>query len=242
MRPGLCSVTLRRLGVGHVVEAAAGAGLAAIEWGADVHVPPGDVVAADAARAAGERAGIAVASYGSYFRAGDDPVSAFGPVLASARRLGAPRVRVWAGSTPSAQARPQRRAEVAAGLRAAAGLAAAEGIEVALEYHGGTLTDDARSALDLLEAVPSLRTYWQPPQGLPDEDALSGLRLLLPRVAALHVFSWWPRDERLALAERADLWRQALALAGDVDALLEFVPGDDPALVAREAETLRGLA
>jgi sugar phosphate isomerase/epimerase len=240
MRPGLCSVTLRRLGVGQVVEVAAGAGLAAIEWGADVHVPPGDDAAADAARDAGERAGIAVASYGSYFRAGDDPVSTLGPVLAAARRLGAPRVRVWAGSTPSAQAGPRRRAEVVAGLRAAVQLAAP--IEVALEYHGGTLTDDARSALDLLEAVPSLRTYWQPPQGLPDEDALSGLRLLLPRVAALHVFSWWPRDERLALAERAGLWRQALALAGDMDALLEFVPGDDPALVAREAETLRGLA
>ena len=240
MRPGLCSVTLRRLGVEQVVAVAAGAGLAAIEWGADIHVPPGDEAAADAAREAGERAGVAVASYGSYFRAGDDPVSAFGPVVETARRLGAPRVRVWAGGTASADAGPGRRAEVADGLRAAADLAAP--IEVALEYHGGTLTDDAGSTLELLDAVPSLRTYWQPPQGLADEAALSGLRRLLPRVAALHVFSWWPRDERLPLAARADLWRQALALAGDVDALLEFVPGDDPALVAREAETLRGLA
>jgi 3-dehydroshikimate dehydratase len=240
MRPGLCSVTLRGHSVEAVVDAAAGAGLAAIEWGADVHVPPGDAAAADAARAAGERAGVAVASYGSYFRAGDDPVSAFGPVLETARRLGAPRVRVWAGSTPSAEADRRRRAEVAAALRAAAELAAP--IEVALEFHGGTLADDAGSTLELLDVVPSLRTYWQPPQGLADEDALAGLRQVLPRVVALHVFSWWPRDERRPLAARADLWRQALALAGDVDALLEFVPGDAPAAVARDAETLRGLA
>jgi sugar phosphate isomerase/epimerase len=240
MRPGLCSVTLRRLGVDAVVDVAAGAGLAAIEWGADVHVPPGDDAAAGAARAAGERAGVAVASYGSYFRAGDDPPAAFAPVLRSARALGAPRVRVWAGSTASADAGPDRRAEVVAGLRAA--VEAAAPLEVALEFHGGTLTDEVDSTLELLDAVPGLRTYWQPPQGLADEAALAGLRRLSPRVAALHVFSWWPRAERLALAERTGLWREALALAGDVDALLEFVPGDDPALVAREAETLRGLA
>jgi hypothetical protein len=149
-------------------------------------------------------------------------------------------VRVWAGSTASADAGPDRRAEVVAGLRAA--VEAAAPLEVALEFHGGTLTDEVDSTLELLDAVPGLRTYWQPPQGLADEAALAGLRRLSPRVAALHVFSWWPRAERLALAERTGLWREALALAGDVDALLEFVPGDDPALVAREAETLRGLA
>jgi 3-dehydroshikimate dehydratase len=59
-----------------------------------------------------------------------------------------------------------------------------------------------------------------------------------PWVAALHVFSWWPRDERLPLAARAELWQAALAEAGDVDALLEFVPGDDPEAVVRDAGTL----
>jgi hypothetical protein len=57
----------------------------------------------------------------------------------------------------------------------------------------------------------------------------------------VHVFSWWPRAERHPLAARSALWREALALAGDVDALLEFVPGDDPAVLAREAATLREL-
>jgi hypothetical protein len=234
MRPGLCSVTLRALSVEEVAAAAVTAGLEAIEWGADVHVPPGDIAAAERARATG----LAVASYGSYFRAGD-PLSGFDAVLTSARALGAPRIRIWAGRVGSAGASAAQRAAVAEGVRAAAELAG--DIEVALEFHGGTLTDEPASAAALLEAAGRARTYWQPPQGAPDDVALAGLRAVEPWLAALHVFSWWPRDERHPLAERSGLWLRALALAGDVDALLEFVPGDDPAVLAREAATLREL-
>ncbi len=221
---------------------AAGAGLAAIEWGADVHVRPSDDAAADAARSAGERAGVAVASYGSYFRAGHDPPEDFDAVLATAGRLGAGRIRVWAGRTASRDAGPEQRAAVADAARRAVEEAGEAGIEVALEYHGGTLTDDPGSTLALLDEVDSLRTYWQPPEGMPEEAALAGLERLLPRVAALHVFSWWPGNERRPLEARAGLWRRAFALAGSLDALLEFVPGDDPGTVAREARTMGELA
>ena len=242
IRRGLCSVALRHLAVDEVVAVAASAGLAAIEWGADVHVPPADERAAEAARTACASAGVAVASYGSYHRAGDDAPEDFDAVLATARWLGAPRIRIWAGGTPSAQAGPRQRAAVSEAARRAVERACESGIQVALEYHGGTLTDDPGSTLALLEAVDSLRTYWQPPQNLPDDAALGELRQVVPRLAALHVFSWWPGSERRPLEARADLWRRAFGLAGslaeDVDALLEFVPGDDGATVAREARTM----
>jgi 3-dehydroshikimate dehydratase len=234
VRPGLCSVTLRALDVEAVAAAADRAGLEAIEWGADVHVPPGDLAAAERARGTG----VAVASYGSYFRAGD-PLDEFAAVLETARALGAPRIRIWAGRVGSAEASPAGRAAVAEGVRAAVELAG--DIEVALEFHGGTLTDAPASAVALLAAAGGARTYWQPPQGAPDAVALAGLRAVAPWLAAVHVFSWLPRAERHPLAARAALWREALALAGDVDALLEFVPGDDPAVLAREAATLREL-
>jgi hypothetical protein len=163
----------------------------------------------------------------------------FAAVVDTARALGAPRVRIWAGRSGSAEASAAERAAVTDGVRAAAQLAG--DIEVALEFHGGTLTDEPASAVALLEAAGGARTYWQPPQGAPDDVALAGLRAVAPWLAAVHVFSWWPRDERHPLAARAALWREALALAGDVDALLEFVPGDDPAVLAREAATLREL-
>jgi 3-dehydroshikimate dehydratase len=238
IRRGLCSVTLRHLGVEEVVAVAASAGLAAVEWGADVHVAPGDDAAAEAARSACAGAGVAVASYGSYHRAGVDAPEDFDAVLATAGRLGAPRIRIWAGATPSREASPRQRAAVADAARRAVQSAGEAGIQVALEYHGGTLTDHPGSTLALLEAVDSLRTYWQPPQDVPDEAALAELRQVLPRLAALHVFSWWPGSERRPLEARAELWRRAFGLVEDVDALLEFVPGDDAATVVREARTM----
>ena len=133
----------------------------------------------------------------------------------------------------SAEASPAEREAVAAAARAAA----ARGIEVAFEFHGGTLTDDIDSALALVEAS-GVPCYWQPPQDMADEAALAGLRRL-PHVPAVHVFSWWPGSTRLRLHERADLWRAVFEHFTDGDALLEFVPGDDPDLVAEEAEELR---
>jgi hypothetical protein len=60
----------------------------------------------------------------------------------------------------------------------------------------------------------------------------------------VHVFSWWPRAERLRLHERGALWEALFTAASAVpapprDALLEFVPDDDPALLPAEAATLR---
>ncbi|WP_028065726.1 hypothetical protein [Solirubrobacter soli] len=256
---GLCSVTLRACSIDEVVAVASGAGLECIEWGGDVHVPPGDLDAARRARSATLAAGLRVASYGSYWRCAGD----FAPVLASARALGAPRVRIWAGQTASADASPTQRDEIAAAARAAAALAAATPppaaatpppaaatppapaasppapIALAFELHGGTLTDTFDSALALVEAS-GVPCYWQPPQSMPDDSALAGLRAL-PGVPAVHVFSWWPGSTRLRLRERAALWRAVFEIFRSGDALLEFVPDDDPALVAEEAEACRAL-
>jgi sugar phosphate isomerase/epimerase len=252
IRTGLCSVTLRALPADEVIRVTAAAGLAGIEWGADVHVSPGDLGTAASVRADTRAAGLHVTSYGSYYRAGHDDAADFGAVLDTARALGAPRIRVWAGATASADATPAERAAVVAAARDAVDRAAAAGIQVAFEFHGGTLTDDAGSARELLEAVDAaaggrarVATYWQPPEGMPDEEALAGLRRLLGRVPAVHVFSWWPGNERRRLADRASLWRAAfgrlLEQGEPLDALLEFVPGDDPGVVAAEAQTLSQL-
>ncbi len=94
--PGLCSVTVRQLGVEEVARLAAEAGLRAIEWGGDVHVPPGDAGAATRARMATDVAGLVSASYGSYLLAdGDSSAAAITRVLDTAVELGAPHVRIW---------------------------------------------------------------------------------------------------------------------------------------------------
>lgn len=244
-RPGLCSVTLRALPAARVAEVAVAAGLATVEWGADVHAPATDPAAVAEARRRTEAAGLAVASYGSYLRlVGDE--ERHPAVVAAAVALGAPRIRVWAGERGSAAATPDDRAAVVRGARALAARAADAGITVGFEFHGGTLTDTAESALRLLEEVgrPDVGTYWQPPQDVPDEPALAGLALLEPYVLAVHAFSWWPGDRRLPLSARAGLWSAVVDLLArrgrPADVMLEFVEDDDPEAVVRDARTLRG--
>ncbi len=244
IRPGLCSVTFRQLDPAALVAVAADAGLQAIEWGGDVHVPAGDTARATEVARITADAGLAVCSYGSYFRAGAGERIA--PVLDAAQALGADRVRVWAGRTGSADATGTERAAVIDALADAAAQAGARGIRLALEFHGGTLADDAAQTLRVLDEVGSahLCTYWQPTVAAPDDVAVAEYRRMSDHVAAVHVFSWWPTVERCPLPARDGLWRAFAAAAAAVpvrprDALLEFVPGDDPAALAAEATALR---
>lgn len=244
LRLGLCSVTLRTAPADRVAEVAAAGGLAAIEWGADVHAPPGDHAALGNVRRCTEAAGLAVASYGSYLRLAGD-ADRYAAVLDAAVAIGAPRIRVWAGELGSRQATADDRHAVVRSARELAVRAADAGVTIGFEFHGGTLTDTAESALRLLEEVdrPDVGTYWQPPQSMPADDALAGLDLLEPHVVGVHVFSWWPGDHRLALDARAELWTQVLARLSrrtvTTDLLLEFVPADEPAAVIRDAGVLR---
>lgn len=243
IRAGLCSVTFRELTVADVIAHAGQAGLDAIEWGTDVHVPLDDL---DAAKRTGDLtrdAGLVVASLGSYFRC--TPSEDIDGLLAAASAIGAPRVRVWAGRAGSADVSPAERAQTTAILRESALRAEDYGVELAVEFHGVTLTDTGESARRLLEEVASdnVSSYWQPSKGLSDAAAFAELEAVAPWVSAVHVFSWWPNSERLPLDGRSDLWRQAVpflqTLPRVTDALLEFVPDDDPAVLPREAETLR---
>jgi sugar phosphate isomerase/epimerase len=244
--PGLCSVTLRALPVDDVARLAGECGLEAIEWGADVHVPPGDVAAAARVRAASDASGVAIASYGSYlFATGVVGADDWRPVLDTASALGASTVRVWApfgdGSVP---------ARYVDALHACAGDAAARALMLALEFHGGTATATVAGARALLDAsgAPNLRTYWQPPYWraptTPESDARE-VTALGDRLAHLHVYEWAGPEDRRPLVDGTDRWHAVLhaadALGGDRIAFLEFVGGDDPDALRRDARTLRAL-
>ncbi|MEV7632327.1 TIM barrel protein [Microbacterium sp. NPDC089318] len=242
IRPGLCSVTFRQLAPERVAELAAAAGLEAIEWGGDAHVPPGDLARAGEVARLTTDAGLAVCSYGSYFRSGAD--EEITPILDSAVTLGADRVRIWAGRVDSGDATPEQYAQVVARLQDAVTEAAELGIALALEFHRRTLADTPEATLRLIADVPGLTTYWQPTVDAQDAVALAEYDALASHTSAVHVFSWWPFDRRLRLEERESLWHPLFAAATAQsapprDALIEFVPDDDPDLLASEAATLR---
>lgn len=246
--PGLVSVTFRSLSPQRLVAMAAGAKLEAIEWGGDIHVPPGDLAAARSARRLCDDTGLAISAYGSYYRAGDPQAGSFEPVLATAMELRAPSIRVWPGNTASAQADAGAFAAIADDIARICDLAAGNDVTIDLEYHSGTLTDSAAASMKLLRAVArsNLRIYWQPRHGDSAERGVSDLQLLLPYLGNLHIFHWWPdHHTRLPLADGADRWAEYLkaAMADNHPrfASLEFLREESEVQLQADAQTLRGL-
>jgi len=249
--PGLVSITFRKLSCAEIVALVAKAGFKGIEWGGDVHVPHGDMAVARDVRRMTEDAGLVVAAYGSYYRAAESEKEglAFEQVLASAKALGAPTIRIWAGKQGSDKAdAAYRRAVVEDACRVAA-LAAAENITISLEYHGNTLTDTNASAQRFLREAdhPNVFTYWQPPVGMPQAECVAGLKAILPRLTNLHTFYWITTDagrEKRPLAEGKTAWAAYLEAARstgrDHYALIEFVYQDTPEQFLADAAALKG--
>lgn len=248
-RVGLCSVTLRALPPIDVIEAAVSARLESIEWGSDIHVRAGDLQNARRVGAETREAGLVVCSYGSYVRFpwAREEQEDFGDVLRTAQALGAPRIRVWAGPTASAETEAESRRSTVDALAAMAARADAVGIDIALEFHLGTLADTATSTVRLLDEIdaPNVSTYWQPAIGATDDQALSDLDALSTSASTMHAFSWDASFGRHPLASRSEMWSRAIhratRLRGVTDLLLEFLPGDDVELLASEAADLRAL-
>jgi 3-dehydroshikimate dehydratase len=243
---GLVSVTFRKLPPAEIVKLVQQARLDAIEWGGDVHVPPGDIPRAREVRKRTDDAGLKVAAYGSYYRAGVSEAQgpSFRSVLETARELGAPLIRVWAGNKASAGMSAPDRQIVIDDLHRIVDLAAAAGVNVATEYHGNTLTDSIDSARAMLDAVPKLKTLWQPPNNEPADHCLASLRSVLDRLTNVHVFQWeGANNTRHPLSNGRDRWRQYLEVLRKTDGrrylLLEFVRDDAPERFIEDASMLK---
>lgn len=234
MKTGLASVTFRKLRPGEIIRLVSMAGLDGIEWGGDIHVPHGDIKTAREVAEMTKDAGLAVASYGSYYRAGcyQDAGEAFKGVLETAYTLQAPVIRVWAGNMGSHDCSPDGWAKVIEDSSRIASLAKGSGIRIAYEFHEGTLTDSPEAACKLLKSVNSgnIATYWQPPHNQSVQQRLEGLKAVQTRLAYIHVFHWIP-GKRLPLASGQNDWVSYLKAADDgLDtryALLEFVKDDN---------------
>ena len=248
LRPGLVSVTYRALCPREVIAACVEAKLEGVEWGGDVHVRPDDLKNARAVGQMTRDAGLEVAAYGSYWKCNGP----FEPIVETAAALGAPLIRVWAGATDASEANESDWQRVTEGLAHATAIARAANVQVVTEFHGGTLTSSGQNALQLMQKCDAdVQTLWQPLRRCAGFDAqvaenLADLRALAPYLSNVHVYEW---------ADDGDGERQRLSLRGSTQwpryveelkriggarcLLLEFVPDDDPAVLAREAAALR---
>ena len=244
MRTGLVSVTFRSQDRRGVVDLARDAGLSEIEWGGDIHVPHGDIRAAEDAKSLCRNAGIVCGSYGSYYKL---PVTGegFDDVLNTAAALGASSIRIWAGTRGSRDTDAAARNAMTDVLRRNADAAAARGMELSFEYHGGTLTDNADSAIRLLCDCgrENVRLHWQPNQFEDVDYNLRALRRVAEYVDIIHVFAW-EGDKWFPLAKHEDAWRRYFDVLFELgkprSALLEFLPCECRDDLLRDADTLNG--
>lgn len=241
MKSGLTSVTFRKLTPEEIIQLAVDAKLDGIEWGGDIHVPPGDFERAEKIGKATRDAGLEVLSYGSYYRAGAEENGI--EILETASALGAPHIRIWAGAINA----PDMTEEDWNGLAARIGQfckdAERYGIGVSCEYHNNTATSNIASTVRLLKMVPNENffTYFQPDSRCTEEENLANLKTVLERVSNLHVFHWKSWNERYALAEGEGVWMNYLqAYAGKKDGacIMEFVKDDSPEQFLEDAATL----
>lgn len=242
MVPGLVSVSFRRLPAQEIFRLCETCGLRCIEWGGDIHVPAGDIQRAKEVAAMSAASGIYTAAYGSYFRLGgsDDE---FMRNLESAVTLGAPVLRIWAGSSGSEECGEREREQWVSQLERISRLGREAGVTVAPEFHINTLTDSLQSLRWLLEVLPEQRFYWQPRWDWSREDRLTALHEIGDRLTYIHVFTWRienGKEIRLPLADGEAMWKKVIAGQDrDRPALMEFVQNDDPENLIRDARVLK---
>lgn len=245
---GLVSITFRNKVPEEIIRAVSENGLDCIEWGADIHCKPKDRQNAENIRAMTEKAGIRNISYGSYLYCGTD---AFSPenlseVSSAADILDAPNIRVWAGNTASSVCDGSLRKRTVCDIRKCCDVAKQTGKTVSLEFHPNTLTDDADSAVRLIDEVErdNLRLYFQPNYKWSEDHNIEAFEKVFPFLLNVHVFSWNGEiTERYPLIHSRNMFRY---IAGRLSAddrehcmLLEFVFEDDINQLYADSRTLK---
>lgn len=244
IKPGTVSVTFRKKTVREVIDIVKKAGLYAIEWGSDVHVPQGDIALASEVKKMTLDAGIEIPSYGSYYHvtSKDD----FAPFLNSAKALGAKNIRVWAGGTPSAEMSFEDRKYAIENTRKISDMAASEGISISTEYHGNSLTDSVEAAQSYLNEVnhPNFHTYWQQVLALSHDKNLADLKTIYAtgKLTNLHVYQYHVDENgRRQIPITAEEWLPFFKAVDDDTvryAYIEFVAGYPDEEFIRDAKVL----
>lgn len=249
LRSGLVSVTFRKLTPVEVLNLVSQAQLDGIEWGGDIHVPPGNNLMARQVGRQTTDAGVKVAAYGSYYRLGATNPVPFQAVLETAQELGAPVIRVWAGAKSSAEATAADWQSVVDDAHRIAARAATVGITISFEFHDHTLTDTPQTCVQLLRQIQAanIRAYWQPPVSAAPQECLDGLNMIMPWLSHVHVFHWAPGYTRCLLAEGQAGWllyldaikNSAPEPGAERFLMLEFVRDDAPEVFYADASTLK---
>jgi len=238
MLKGVVSVTFRKKSVEEIIDIVKKSGLAAIEWGGDIHVPHGDVATAERVGKLTREAGIEPISYGAYWHCTPEDVP-FDDVLASAEALGVKVIRVWAGKKNFDVATEEEREQVYEALRYAVDASAKKGITVSTEFHVNTLTNTLEGTQEMLKNVPGLKTYWQRSVSTVEEECAI-IKALGKNIVGSHIGGPWKEATQYPLAELGDQVSTYLSMLDELETpqymMIEFVAGESGEQLLEDAK------
>lgn len=229
---GLTSISFRELDYKKIIDICVKNKVDIIEWGGDIHVPPGDLKIAKEVGEATRSKGIETFSYGSYYHLSENENigESFTEILDTAEALGCHLIRIWAGDTTKIKDIEEECEKNIAELKSICAMAAEKNMMIGLEYHRDTLTETKEMTLKLLKGVnmDNLSTYWQPNPDISHEERLQEIRLLKDYICNVHVFYWIAGKEgdiRKPLWAGRKQWDQYWELLKDCNCpgIIEFV-------------------
>ena len=229
---GLVSVSFRGLSTEEIINITKNAGLKAIEWGGDIHVPAGKIKVAEEVKKATANANLFIPEYGSYYTLGKSDTALREKVTSSARALGTSTVRLWAFDKNRQNSTDEEYARV---INDAHELCDKNrDLIFCLECHNRTLTEDFCDAVTFIKDVgrENLKMFWQPNQFRDHEYNMKALNSLLPYIHSVHVFSW-EKEKKLPLDAHEDRWKDYLSVLKDsqkekIYLMLEFMHDGSP--------------
>lgn len=248
LRTGLVSLALRKQKPEHIVRFANDAELAVIEWSGLAHNPLSKEAISQELATLTADAGLEIVAFASQHRVGDTTRMAV-PLdreIAAAVALGAPMMRVFVGTKPSADLADSDWRRLDEKFQETVEVVNAAGLRLAIEHQGNTCNDTSDSCLRLLNTVKgkNVCTYWQPDYQIEENDRYNALKALYKKLGNVHVFHW-ADGERVALERGYRQWMYYVNLLRDEDVqtslLIELVEGDHPENLIRDAKTLQDL-
>ncbi len=243
MNIGLVSVSFRQHSPEEIITACTDCGIAAIEWGSDIHAPADNISALRKIVKLQSEYGVRCCSYGTYFRIGQNAPEDIYAYIRAAELLGTRTLRIWCGTKDSCKYDSRERAALFCDCEAVCKIAEAEGVRLCTEFHNNTFTDRAERVSELcgILHLDSFGSYWQPNQYRTFDENLASAEKVASITENIHVFNW-SGEERYPLAEAHREWCSYLSrFSGEHYALLEFMPDGKISSLPTEVSALRNI-
>lgn len=196
MKYGFTTTSFRQIkNLQKIVEIAARAKADIIEWGGDKHVT--DIASAKQAKTLCDNAGIAVSSYGSYYRVGCGDKAKWQQLCEIAAAMECRSVRVWLGTADSQKTDEAQYQRILADTRSMCETATPYGLIVCPECHDKTFNNNTDAFLKIQRETgcENFKTYFQSRYRKKAYD-LDRIERTLPHIETVHIsFSEQNREQ-----------------------------------------------